>query len=83
MLINRRVRVAIAFDGGRAEGRCHGPTPDGDCPHVDAGGRVACAGAEILPLHGTDADGRRLLVDRDCARCPLAAFTQTAPAPWD
>lgn len=83
MIINRRVRVAIAFEGGLAESRCDGPTADGGCPHLDAAGRVACAGAEILPLRGTAADGQRLPVDGNSARCPLTALTQVAPAPWD
>jgi hypothetical protein len=83
MMINRRVRVAIAYGDGRVEDRCEGPTPDGGCPRTTRNGRVACAGARILPLWGTSADGEQILVSGVAGRCPLAGLVRVAPAPWD
>jgi hypothetical protein len=81
MMISRRVRVAIAFGDG--EERCEGPTPDGCCPRATGEDRVACAGARILPLCGTSADGEWVLVGGASARCPLAELVRVVRAPWD
>jgi hypothetical protein len=83
MIIDRRVRVAIQCDDGRAENGCEGPAPDGRCPRAARDGRVACAGARIQPLRGTAADGQRIVVDSTEDRCPLADLVHAASAPWD
>lgn len=84
MMVDRSIRVAVSFEDGRAEQRCAGPGSDGLCPLADPTGRAACAGAEIVALHGTRMDGRRLRVGRGAGPgCSLAAQTRLVPAPWD
>ena len=83
MIINRRVRVAVSFDDGRPEERCHGPALDGACPRASRDGRTACAGGQLLALAGTSRDGGRIVVGRRNERCPLADLVRPDPAPWD
>jgi hypothetical protein len=83
-MLDRRVRVAIRFPDGRMALQCAGPGPDSRCPLTDENDVVACAGAMIVALRGTIADGRPLTVDGSAGpRCPLARLVRDVPAPWD
>ena len=81
---DRRVSVAITFPDERMPQRCAGPAPDSGCPLANEAGVVACAGATIVPLRGTVADGRPHTVTRRVGpRCPLADLVRHTAAPWD
>jgi hypothetical protein len=84
-MVDRRVCIAITFPDARPPQRCAGPNADSTCPRADGGGDVAaCAGATIVALRGTAADGRSCRVDRAAdARCPFACVVRFVPAPWD
>jgi hypothetical protein len=56
---------------------CQGPSPDGQCPRAYAG-ELPCAGARVVPMRGTSADGLPFSVpaDQHGPRCPLAWVDQ-------
>jgi len=83
-MLDRRVSVAIAFPDGRMPQRCGGPGPESRCPLADEGDVVACAGATIVALRGTVADGLPQAVGSSAGpRCPLAGLVRHVSAPWD
>lgn len=67
-----RLFAIVSGPDREIENLCPGPTPDGRCPKADAG-RVPCAGARVVPLRGTHANGLPFSVPADASapRCPL------------
>ena len=79
----RRVSIVISDSvSGETRDRCAGPADDGTCPRAAADGSLPCDGMTLLPLRGTDADGRRLPVGAHApGACPLAFAVHTAADP--
>lgn len=51
-----RLFAIVGREDGKLVNLCAGPSPDGRCPRTDAG-QLPCAGARVMPLRGTIADG--------------------------
>ena len=59
---------------GHLDDLCPGPSADGTCPQA-AGNHLPCAGARVIPLTGTDANGLPFSV-------PSAAHGPGCPLAW-
>jgi hypothetical protein len=68
-----RMFAIVSRRGGHLENICPGPSAAGTCPR-DGSGPLPCAGARVVPLTGTDANGLPFSVPsgRLGPRCPLA-----------
>jgi hypothetical protein len=68
-----RMIAIVGRPEGHLENLCPGPSAAGTCPQA-AGGPLPCAGARVVPLTGTDANGLPFSVpsDQHGPRCPLA-----------
>ncbi|MDQ2959584.1 MAG: hypothetical protein M3R48_00820 [Candidatus Dormibacteraeota bacterium] len=65
---------AIARSGdGHMVNICPGPEADGTCPRASGSDLVPCAGARVIPLHGSGADGLPFSIPADAAgvACPM------------
>ena len=67
-----RLFAIVSNQDGKLVNLCPGPSPDGECASA-ANGLVPCAGARVMPLRGTVADGLPFSVGADATapRCPL------------
>jgi hypothetical protein len=67
-----RLFAIVSRQDGKLTNLCPGPSPDGWCSRTEAG-QLPCAGARVLPLRGTVADGLPFSVpgDQQGTRCPL------------
>jgi hypothetical protein len=69
-----RLFAMVRAEDGRMVNLCPGPAPDGTCPRAaNEAGLVPCAGARVIPLHGTGADGLPFTVAADAqgTLCPM------------
>lgn len=68
-----RMFAIVSRPKGHLENLCPGPSVAGTCPRAE-GGPLPCAGARVVPLTGTDANGLPFSVpsDQQGPRCPLA-----------
>ena len=67
-----RLFAIVSRPDGKLVNLCPGPSVDGRCSK-DGTGLVPCAGARVVPLRGTMADGLPFSVGADATgpRCPL------------
>lgn len=67
-----RLFAIVSGQDGKLVNLCPGPFQDGDCSRAETG-PVPCAGARVVPLRGTVADGLpfSVAVDASAPRCPL------------
>jgi hypothetical protein len=68
-----RLFAIVGRREGHFENLCPGPSAAGTCPQA-TGGPLPCAGARVVPLTGTGANGLPFSVpsDQRGPRCPLA-----------
>jgi hypothetical protein len=67
-----RLFAIVSRPDGKLMNLCPGPAPDGRCASAERG-EVPCAGARVVPLRGTAADGLpfSVAVAQQGPRCPL------------
>jgi hypothetical protein len=67
-----RLFAIVGRQHGKLVNLCPGPSPHGRCSRTGAG-QLPCAGARVMPLRGTVADGLPFSVaaDQPGPRCPL------------
>ena len=72
-----RLFEIIGVQDGKLRNLCPGPSPGGLCSRTEMG-PVPCAGARVVPLRGTSADGLPFSVaaDQQGPRCPLEWVNQ-------
>jgi hypothetical protein len=69
---SERLFAIVDRQDGKLVNLCPGPSPDGRCSRAETG-EVPCAGARVVPMRGTVADGLpfSVPVDQQGPSCPL------------
>jgi hypothetical protein len=72
-----RIFTIVSRWDGKLMNLCSGPSPDGRCSRADRG-ELPCAGARVVPLRGTAADGLpfSIAVGQQGPVCPLSWLDQ-------